>query len=166
MNDFLNRLAAERQKTDHEKMWKDWSKAHVHDGFEIWDPSGSPEVTASIAAFLNMVPPGRFETGIFLTAPRYLHDCAQDVPGVLRTNDRFLCADNTPKEVRSLWQRHGASVKFVRAKRTYYEEGYRCVREHLVLEDGRVSGTEGLHFPSSVERLYDAMSQFIVAEKL
>jgi hypothetical protein len=166
MNDFLNRLAAERQKTDHEKIWRDWSKAHVADGHEVWDASGSSEISASISAFLRLVPQRHFEEGLVLTAPRYLHDTMQAVPGVVRTNDRFVELKRASKEMRSAWQREGVRVGFVRAVRTYYDEGYKCTREHLVLADGRITGLAGLHFPSEVDELYEAMAQFVVANNL
>lgn len=166
MNDFLKHLEVERRKREHESGWQEWSRAHKADGFAVWDTSRSQDVSASITTFLRMVPRQLFEEGLVLTAPRYLHDTLQLVPGVVRTNDRFLDLKGASQEARSAWQGHSIRIGFVRVIRTYYEEGYRSTRQHLVLADRRVTGTEGLHYPRDVELLYEAMAQFSVAHGL
>lgn len=113
-----------------------------------------------------MVPRQLFEEGLVLTAPRYLHDTMQAVPGVVRTNDRFMDLKGASQETRMAWQGEAMRIGFVRVIRTYYEEGYKSTREHLVLADRRVTGSEGLHSQHNVELLYEAMAQFSVANGL
>ncbi|WP_422759128.1 hypothetical protein [Paenarthrobacter sp. C1] len=166
MNEFLDRLAAERQKTDYLKTHSDWAKAHVVAGHTIWDVSGAPDISASVAAFLKMVPQGHFEEGLVLTGPKYSDKYLLMAPGALQTEDRLLDLANASTEMRLAWEPEGKRVSFVRTKRTFTVEGDKVIQEHLVLADGRVSGRQGLHLARSVDELYEAMTNYAMAHNL
>lgn len=166
MNEFLNRLAAERQKTEYLKAHSDWTKAHVVAGHTVWDVSHAPDISASIAAFLKMVPQGHLEAGLILIGPKYSDDYSLVVPGTLKTEHRLLDLSNASTEMRLAWEPEGDSVSFVRTKRTFTVEGDRVTREHLVLADGRVSGSQGLHLTRDVDELYEAMTNYAMAHNL
>ncbi|QOT19638.1 hypothetical protein [Paenarthrobacter sp. YJN-5] len=166
MNEFLNRLAAERQKTDYLKAHSDWAQAHVVAGYSVWDVSGAPDISASVAAFLKMVPQGHLEAGLVLPGPKYSDEYLQMAPGVLMTEDRLLDLANASNEMRLAWESEGHRVSFVRTKRTFTVEGDKFTREHLVLADGRVSGSPGLHSTRAVNELYEAMTNYAMAHNL
>jgi hypothetical protein len=166
MNEFLNRLAAERQKTDYLKAHSDWAKAHVVSGHTVWDVSGAPDISASVAAFLKMVPQGHFEEGLVLTGPKFSDEYLLMAPGVLKTEDRLLDLANASTEMRLAWEPEGDRVSFVRTKRTFTVEGDKVTREHLVLADGRISGRGGLSSTREVHELYEAMTNFAMAHNL
>lgn len=169
MNDFLERLSAERAKTSTEGAWQQWSANHISDGRAVWDASGNQAVADSIAEFLKMVTSDRMRSALILTAPRHQHDCAQYVPGVVRTLDRILAPGDGRPEARAVWQQEASQIRFVPVERTYLDDGYPNTEEFLVCEDGRVAGgasMNGLNFDTDVKHLYEAMAQFIIEQGL
>lgn len=168
MNDFLNHLAQQRYTTSREEEWNQWSAAHKTDGLDLWDVTGSAAVSSSVSAFLKMVPGHLYQSGIAIVAPQYLHGGAQRVPGVVRTDIRFLHdPDTVDAETRGIWQREGAQVRYVHIDRSYFDEGYRLKDTFFVLERGRVADMRlGFHSPFRLDDLYDGMAQFIVTNNL
>lgn len=166
MNDFLKKLAADREKAAAEGSWRDWTSKHGNEGVPIWDFSQDPSIVESVRSFLAMVPNDLCRWGLIADAPPSPQSgWGEPHRGALitMTTSRFIGLEDAT----DAWRREGTRTRYVPAVYVEeYLEGGIYRNPWNILEDGRRVATLHLQNQRSIDEMYEAMSAFVRGHQL